>query len=574
MQSGQVPAWRARTVAETTIHTTPALTREAAAFVDAQVAAVAGRIGPAQLDRLVAETIKRYDLAAADPATDPEDGYLSVDPRHATLHDEDVHFAGTMRFEAELDIADALDLDHALTQKAAEQKALGSTESLDVRRAKALGDLARTQTALDLAWPSERHRDDDLPAAREVVLHAHFDASTVGEQTVFGPTGRMEEGQRLILLDQLTSWCGDSRTKITIKPVIDLNAHWPHPATTSPTGSANRSSSGPHLRVPVVHQTGPRLRHRPRHRLRPRRRKPKADHNPAYDVRQPRRLCRFHHRLKTHTAWRYRVTGPGASSGPAPTATTSDATAPAPPRSTEPTRIHPASHDPADDDPAPHPASPHDGGAVAMLERPRRMLSEARPAPAPSVATAVVDVERDVFGVGVLDLPTRCSYADLHPAGRVDAVGRHHHGDAVLPAFICAGEPLALDLASARMTEDGPHLARTAHDRPEVTAIRCVDEDVRAQRRGSAKVAEVDLIPSAGSTTSGPSSGRARSGSRTIRPPPASATVEARGRPTATKEQRDEHDGPARHPGRRATSGSWAPWRSRWRRRWWSRTSS
>ncbi len=36
-------------------------------FVDAQVAAVAGRIGPAQLDRLVAETIKRYDLADRRP---------------------------------------------------------------------------------------------------------------------------------------------------------------------------------------------------------------------------------------------------------------------------------------------------------------------------------------------------------------------------------------------------------------------------------------------------------------------------------------------------------------------------
>ena len=46
-------------VAETTIHSTPALTVEAAGFVDAQVAAVAGRIGTAQLDRLVAETIKR-----------------------------------------------------------------------------------------------------------------------------------------------------------------------------------------------------------------------------------------------------------------------------------------------------------------------------------------------------------------------------------------------------------------------------------------------------------------------------------------------------------------------------------
>ncbi|HSF34480.1 MAG TPA: DUF222 domain-containing protein, partial [Nocardioides sp.] len=101
VQAGRVPAWKARAVAETTIHSSPALTREAAGFVDAQVAAVAGRVGPAQLDRLVAEAIKRFDLADPDPAADPDDGYLHVDPRHVTVHDEDVHFAGTMKVEAE-----------------------------------------------------------------------------------------------------------------------------------------------------------------------------------------------------------------------------------------------------------------------------------------------------------------------------------------------------------------------------------------------------------------------------------------------------------------------------------------
>ncbi len=58
VHAGAVPSWRARLVAEATIHTSPALTVEAARWIDSQVAAVAGRIGTAQLDRLVAETIR------------------------------------------------------------------------------------------------------------------------------------------------------------------------------------------------------------------------------------------------------------------------------------------------------------------------------------------------------------------------------------------------------------------------------------------------------------------------------------------------------------------------------------
>ncbi|KQV62907.1 hypothetical protein ASC64_17635 [Nocardioides sp. Root122] len=232
VQSGVVPAWRARSVAEATIHTVPALTVEAAAHVDAQVAAVAGRIGPAQLDRLVAETIRRFELGAPDPTADPEDGHLHVDPRHATLNDEDVDFGGTMHFDAVLGIADAFDLGHAVSHDAAVQKALGSTESLDVRRSKALGNLARAQTALDLAGIGAE--PTKLPPAREVVVHAHFEATTVGETTVFAPTGRMENLQRLVLLEQVQGWCADNHTKVTIKPVIDLNTELSAPGYTIP----------------------------------------------------------------------------------------------------------------------------------------------------------------------------------------------------------------------------------------------------------------------------------------------------------------------------------------------------
>ncbi|NYE36950.1 hypothetical protein F4692_002083 [Nocardioides cavernae] len=392
MQSGAVPAWRARSVAETTIHSSPALTVEAAAFVDAQVAAVAGRVGPAQLDRLVAEAIKRYDLAEADPSADPEDGWQHVDPRHATLHNEDVHYAGTMRFEAELDIADALDLDRALAHGAATLKALGSEASLDVRRSAALGDLARTQTALDLAFPeggrvaseeragasrphlppeggrvareeragvsrphlppeggrvareeragvsrphlppevgrvareeragvSRPHlppeggrvaREEragvsrpDLPPARKVVLHAHFNASPTPDGPVLDATGRLDEGQRLILLDHVKDWCADTRTKVTIRPVIDLNTELSTPAYEPTT----RIREAVILRdqtcvFPWCTRSARRC---------------DLDHVVPFDAGGPTStsnlapLCRTHHRLKTHSSWHYETTAPG-----------------------------------------------------------------------------------------------------------------------------------------------------------------------------------------------------------------------------------------------------------------------
>jgi hypothetical protein len=339
VHAGQVPAWRARAVADTTIHTSPALTAEAARFIDSQLAAVAGRIGTAQLDRLVTETIKRYDLATADPTSDPEDGWQHVDPRHVTVNSDDVHYAGTLRIEAEVDIADALDLDRAVAHHAAVQKALGSELPLDARRAKALGELARTQTALDLAFQdsgvaeggfeargvhpeeprdeaSRRARtsttDESLPAAREVVIHAHFDASMSGDATVFGPTGRMENGQRLVLLDQIKSWCADTRTKVTIKPVIDLNT----PLTAQGFQVPDRLREQVQLRdrtcvfprctrpargcdidhvIPYDHDAEADGRPQPG---------PTSTDNLAC-------LCRFHHRLKTHSAWRYEATAPG-----------------------------------------------------------------------------------------------------------------------------------------------------------------------------------------------------------------------------------------------------------------------
>src|SRR5512139_2667234 len=56
VQDGSLPAWRARRVAEDTLH----LSIEAAEFVDRMLAPFAHKTGPAQTQRLVDEAIARY----------------------------------------------------------------------------------------------------------------------------------------------------------------------------------------------------------------------------------------------------------------------------------------------------------------------------------------------------------------------------------------------------------------------------------------------------------------------------------------------------------------------------------
>ena len=141
VQAGDLEAWRARRIAEATIY----LSAEAAAFVDAQVAPFAHRIGIAALERLIDEAIARFM-----PEKAAEDAEKAADSRHFTIDHQQVSFGGTSQLTGELDLADALDLDTAVAKGAQELLALGSTDSLDVRRSIAAGQLARNQLALDL----------------------------------------------------------------------------------------------------------------------------------------------------------------------------------------------------------------------------------------------------------------------------------------------------------------------------------------------------------------------------------------------------------------------------------------
>ena len=145
--SGDLQAWKARKVAKATI----VLSAEAAVYVDRHLAPVAHKVGPTQTDRLIDEAIARFmpDEAERRRKQAADGRRLDIDTRQASLQ-------GTATVYGELDVADALDLDTALSAGAEALKNLGSTDSLDVRRAVAAGELARRQLALDLNTPHRR----------------------------------------------------------------------------------------------------------------------------------------------------------------------------------------------------------------------------------------------------------------------------------------------------------------------------------------------------------------------------------------------------------------------------------
>lgn len=219
VQSGVVPAWRARKVADATIHAVPELTAEAAAWIDAQTAPFLDKVGPAQIERIIEQAKLNFNLAATADDEDAEPDQRRVDIRTRDLN---LSGDGTVFMEARLDLADALDLEQALRAGAEELKALGSEEALDVRRSQALGHMARRQLALDLSG-GDVERAESTPA-RRVVLNLHFDASIHPDgQLGVAATGRLDHAHHVVALHQVKSWLNTSHTDVRIQPVIDLN---------------------------------------------------------------------------------------------------------------------------------------------------------------------------------------------------------------------------------------------------------------------------------------------------------------------------------------------------------------
>ncbi len=287
----EVEAWRARRIAQAVLGQPD----DVCAHLDAELDDVAHKVGPVVLDRLLDEALLRLH---------PEERELAqleaLDRRHATLHAESINNTGLADMSLRGDWKDLHDFDQALSRVAAalasaDERAGSHADSLDVRRARAVGVLADPAGALALL----EGRPAPAPSKHTTLFLHISDLAVLG----LDPVGRNETADRAVLDQQIRDWCGRTDSYVSVQPVIDLNDH---------------------VRTDAYEVRG---RFETRNRLlhsmcvfplcsRPAR---QCDHDHGVPRDQGGEtcdcniapLCRRHHRLKTHAGWRYTLVEPG-----------------------------------------------------------------------------------------------------------------------------------------------------------------------------------------------------------------------------------------------------------------------
>jgi hypothetical protein len=304
-----VPAWKARRVA----FRTRRLSLDAARWVDRQLAGRVSSLSAPALDRLVAEAAARCD---GDNLADREQTSRSswdVVLEHPDPQDS----SGTSELHATGDTLDLTRFHDVVCAEAEALGALGDTDPLGVRKAKALGVIADAQARLDLTSllgtpEPEAHEQARREALRRrdakvrLYLHASL-ADVVGGAR--GATGSVE-ALGPATLDLIREWVG--RSRVTIQPVLHVAAddrwsvdqHDPPPRMAEEVrlrdeacafpwcGRAARQCDLDH-RDPFVDP---------------------GDGGPPGQTSSESLapLCRRHHRAKTAGRWSYERTGPGS----------------------------------------------------------------------------------------------------------------------------------------------------------------------------------------------------------------------------------------------------------------------
>ncbi len=311
VMDGRCPVWKARRVAEQTIP----LKAATATFVDAQLAEFAHRLSITRITRAVEGAIIRHqpDLAEQKAAQAAE---------HRGVWLETDTLDGLTRLEAVLDSPDAHAFNRALDDTATVLGALGDRSPRTVRRARAVGVLADPQYALDLHTTATATAVDGTAKLKKTkasaVFHLHLHTGCRCGTDMSGPVARVRtEGLSSwrptpIPTAAVARWLAGLTpgTRIEVTRVVDLAEQIAVDAYEHPAALQRQVAERDHVCCfPWCGRTNPTY---------------DLDHIEAYldpdDGGPPgqtssintARLCRYHHRVKTHGAWTYRRTGPTA----------------------------------------------------------------------------------------------------------------------------------------------------------------------------------------------------------------------------------------------------------------------
>src|SRR6478609_9617016 len=264
--TGEVRVWKARKIAQAT----RALGPEAAAYVDQHLARVAHTCSYAQVER----TIERAK-AEHDPATLEADRQRAADDLDVRVRTGDLTTDGKVYIDALVDLPTALAFEESVAGKAHELAETHPDLTLDHRRALALGVLGDTEQQT------------------EIVIYAH---TRPGSDLV-----DVDNTRSVITTEELIEWCSLAGARVTLKPVIDLDAAL---STTAYQPTAAMCEQATLLNPTCVFPGCTRPS-----------RGCDLDHIVPWPLGATTSfnlapLCRGHHRLKTHSAWTYTRTSP------------------------------------------------------------------------------------------------------------------------------------------------------------------------------------------------------------------------------------------------------------------------
>ena len=294
----EVPKWKAFRLAELTMN----LTFEAARYIDTMLAPVLHSCTYAQIERTVTIGIDLHDPDEAERRAKK-----ATEDRSFDVHLDGATTDGVVHVDGSLALEDALDLEQAVKNGAQSLSDLGCDESLDARRAMAVGDMARTQLALDLE--TDDHLEAGRPSGRGITIYAHLDPDSP-HATLDNP------GCNDVLIEQIRAWCETVGNTVTIKPVIDLNAEITTDAYTPTVKLAEQVRLRDQCCI-FPHCTRPARHCDLDHRI------PFDQQNPAAGGKTTTSnlalLCRRHHRTKTFSPWTYNTPQPGVYDWTSPT---------------------------------------------------------------------------------------------------------------------------------------------------------------------------------------------------------------------------------------------------------------